>query len=239
MLAERVQDHGHVDAVDLSGMMLFHARVELERKGLLGRVTLIKDDILGLTTLDAESRYDRIILLWSIYAVGPSMDEVGTALQRWRTFLKPDGRIIFEFEHPLNWPATLDARHVDGSIGDSEHLLLAGREPFESAESHAKVGIGLAGMRVHKTEHCFRGPEYGYRDISAATKDEAIREWRRLGGTGNECSEFFLVDFIRQKMVILGRGFEARQMNSQQKDVTVLVSAVSREDGDALTTARP
>ncbi len=86
-----------VTGVDISEGMLRHGRVKVEKRGLAGRVELMRADSAELPFEDG--RFDAVTVAFGVR----NFEELATGITEMRRVLKPNGRLfVLEFSKPAN-----------------------------------------------------------------------------------------------------------------------------------------
>jgi len=104
---------GKVVGIDISSKMVAEAQRQAKDQGL--SIAYLTGDMVTLEGLDGikpAGGFDVILCLWAFSNVAPAQRVA--ALSRWKSFLAPQGRIVFDMHHPNNDLASYDVRTESG-----------------------------------------------------------------------------------------------------------------------------
>jgi SAM-dependent methyltransferase len=148
-------EHGaqHVTGIDLSDRQREIATTRNRRWIEEGRVRLVRSPMEQRVPLEAP-----VDTVFSLYALGWSIDLPAT-LQNISSYLKPGGRLVFSWEHPL-FPITKYSEervHFESSYFRSGEVPLKDWQPGTTAFLHART---VADWFAHLRQAGFRVEQY-------------------------------------------------------------------------------
>ena len=106
---------GRIVGIDVSPKMVTEARRQAKDLGL--QIAYLKGDMITMQGLDAikpAGGFDVITCFWAFSNV--AIDQRLAMLNRWKSFLAPSGRIVFDMHHPNH---DLAGYHVENASGKS------------------------------------------------------------------------------------------------------------------------
>ena len=150
--AKVVEPSGSVTGIDITPEMLAVARQDARTQGL--EIDFMQHDITELEGLGLRTDYDAITCASAI----PLLEDPGTAITQWATFLKPGGRLVVDVPTERAQLPGLVFEHVAAAVGVQ---VLFGRRRIAGAEDLERF-VRDAGLRV---ERSFVADGYGSANV--------------------------------------------------------------------------
>jgi len=198
--AKKMVEGGEVCGVDISPGMLTMALGNIKKAGLTSQIALIRGNIADpevLTKICPAGGFD-IITCLRVLGDMLGSDQL-QALQLWKNYLAPGGRIVVERKH---WQvASLEPiRAIDFQPGPK--YALADAQTWEEAATELRSVATSAGLAVISIDRTICQPGDGYVDKVGVIYNYSAKKWQENGHKNGDRVDREFIEYQKERMTM-------------------------------------